>query len=59
MIDLARNVTTCTTCHWLEGKGGSGAALPTLVVAITIPLMVNHATEGYNGMDDDEVDDTE
>ena len=57
MIDLARNVTTCTTCHWLEGEGGSGAALPTLVVEI--PLMVNRATEGYNGMDDDEVDDFE
>ena len=57
MIDLAGNVTTHPTFHWLEGKGASEVALPTLVVVI--PLMVKHATEGYNGMDDDEVDDFE
>ena len=38
MIDLAGNVTTHPTFHWLEGKGVSGAALPTLLVVI--PLMV-------------------
>ena len=57
MIDLAGNVTTCPNLHWVEGKGASGAALPTLVVVI--PLMVKHATEGYNGMDNDEMDDFE
>ena len=57
MIDHAGNVTTHPTFHGLEGEGARGVALPGL--AMGIPLMAKHATEGYNGMDNDEVDEFE
>ena len=57
MIELSGQVVTCPTFYQIEGEGASGAALPTLMMVI--PLMVNHATEGYTMDDDNEVDNYE
>ena len=54
MIELSGEVVTHPTFYQIEGEGASGAALPTLMMVI--PLMVNHATEGYTMDDENEVD---
>ena len=57
MIDIKGDVLSRPMFYKLDGDGPSGAALPTLVMLIS--CMVERATEGYGGDNDDDVQDYE